>query len=713
MFRASQAVLARALLFTAYLVITCTSANAVGSLTLIFPNGNRVLSVETVPISAEALDGSGIDHVSLYLDGKWIAEDHQPPYTFTLPPQKVGKHQVRVSAINGAGRWSHKTETLTVQPSLPLQIRIQSPAEGSTSSASDPLVVEGITQSQYGLSHVSLYVDNQWKAQQNRPPFRFGLNTLAAGTHSISLRAKDNMGNWVRNDVRVTRAPTPEVLKRFDQYPVAGPLYDWSRAGYRHGADWTNSKRPHYNASQWGARPNDGKDDLSALQTAIQAVGDRGGGILDLAKGVYDFNTSALSWKSLKLNRNGVILRGKGAHTRGTVFRMHHRKPGTSYDNYLIDAGQSPVLKVTRPITVTLKRGATLIPLANPGGMNVGDWVILQMSNPIVNGRVTDTLSKALIAPLTPEPDWINFQREGYAQFFSEVTAVYSNGIRLADPLPRTVESTYRPQISVVSAPIKDIGIEHIYFTSNYPADTYQHQLNWEHDYGWRAIRFWGVRDSWIQDVVFDRYNGLVMIQDAYNVTIKDIVSNTKGHMGISFIGSQHSLAEGFNLFEPIIHTVSTSGRASCNAIRNVFNESRMFSGMDAHGAGPSSNNLFENLYGLTLAPGGNVTNMPHTGQENAWWNIENGTYHDVPGEFFTYGLYAYSNYSGPYREEDLYRLFPRAVFVGIFDNDQPIRLAGSDQNRKNTWFQAEHINRGPVYPLSLYDHQKLETLTK
>ncbi|MBK8971186.1 MAG: hypothetical protein IPM37_07345 [Hahellaceae bacterium] len=47
------------------------------------------------------------------------------------------------------------------------------------------------------------------------------------------------------------------------------------------------------------------------------------------------------------------------------------------------------------------------------------------------------------------------------------------------------------------------------------------------------------------------------------------------------------------------------------------------------------------------------MTNMPHTGQENTWWNIENGPYHDIEGEFFTYGLYAYSNYKGPYREED------------------------------------------------------------
>ncbi|MBK8971184.1 MAG: hypothetical protein IPM37_07335 [Hahellaceae bacterium] len=48
-------------------------------------------------------------------------------------------------------------------------------------------------------------------------------------------------------------------------------------------------------------------------------------------------------------------------------------------------------------------------------------------------------MSKALIAPLTPEPEWINFKREGYIAHYSEVTAVYSNAIRLADPLPREV----------------------------------------------------------------------------------------------------------------------------------------------------------------------------------------------------------------------------------------------------------------------------------
>ncbi|MBK8971183.1 MAG: hypothetical protein IPM37_07330 [Hahellaceae bacterium] len=68
-------------------------------------------------------------------------------------------------------------------------------------------------------------------------------------------------------------------MRTFDNNPAAGPLYDWSRAGYRHGSYWENKSQPRYDATQWGARPNDGKDDLAALQKAINAVGDRGGGI--------------------------------------------------------------------------------------------------------------------------------------------------------------------------------------------------------------------------------------------------------------------------------------------------------------------------------------------------------------------------------------------------------------------------------------------------
>ncbi|MBK8970985.1 MAG: hypothetical protein IPM37_06285 [Hahellaceae bacterium] len=707
MLRAPLTAFARALLFAVSLLVSSPSVQAAGYVTISLPQGQKVLTGERIPLWVEALDSRGVHHVSLYVDGKWVAEDRVPPYEFELPPQKSGAHNLRISSLNGDGRWRHATETLTVATSRALDARIQYPGEGSVSSASEPLTVEGFVRSSQPLSHVSLYVDNQWKAQLNRAPYQFRLDSLPAGQHRLSLRAKNQQGQWARHDITIAREATPEVLRTFDNNPAAGPLYDWSRAGYRHGSYWENKSQPRYDATQWGARPNDGKDDLAALQKAINAVGDRGGGILELGIGTYDFNTSALAWNSLKLNRSGVVLRGKGSNAKGTVFRLHRRKPGTSYDNYLIDAGQSPVLKYTQPLSTNLKRGATLIPLKSPQTMRVGDWVILQLSNPVVNGQTTDTLSKALIAPLTPEPEWINFKREGYIAHYSEVTAVYSNAIRLADPLPREVPTTFKPQLSVVSAPIREIGVEHIFFTSNYPADKYQHHLSWEHDYGWRALRFWGVRDSWIHDIGLERYNGLIMVKEAYNVTVKDIVSSTPGHLGVSFIGTQHSLADGLHLFEPVIHAASASSRSSCNVIRNVINYSDALSGMDAHGAGPSSNNLFENIYGLTLAPGGNVTNMPHTGQENTWWNIENGPYHDIEGEFFTYGLYAYSNYKGPYREEDLFRLFPRAVFVGIFDDDQTIRLAGSDQNRHSAWFRAEHINRGHVQPLSLYAHQK------
>ncbi|MBK8971182.1 MAG: hypothetical protein IPM37_07325 [Hahellaceae bacterium] len=41
-------------------------------------------------------------------------------------------------------RWRHATETLTVATSRALDARIQYPGEGSVSSASEPLTVEGI-----------------------------------------------------------------------------------------------------------------------------------------------------------------------------------------------------------------------------------------------------------------------------------------------------------------------------------------------------------------------------------------------------------------------------------------------------------------------------------------------------------------------------------------------------------------------------------------
>lgn len=75
---------------------------------------------EIVPVQLEALSGNGrIESVSLYVDGKEVGTEHEPPYAFRWSARAKGAHRLRAVAVDDHQMQSTSFRTVTVVENVP------------------------------------------------------------------------------------------------------------------------------------------------------------------------------------------------------------------------------------------------------------------------------------------------------------------------------------------------------------------------------------------------------------------------------------------------------------------------------------------------------------------------------------------------------------------------------------------------------------------
>ena len=126
---------------------------------------------------------------------------------------------------------------------------------------------------------------------------------LALGAQLANAANSDLFDEWVAN-------PATAILPDFSTAGYAGGEQEMPRVNAAH--------LPVFYAADFGAWPDDELDDREALQRAIDAAGEAGGGIVQLSAGRYITNSDGSGFP-IWIRHNNVILRGEGAGEDGTL----------------------------------------------------------------------------------------------------------------------------------------------------------------------------------------------------------------------------------------------------------------------------------------------------------------------------------------------------------------------------------------------------------
>ncbi|MBF0376158.1 MAG: virulence factor [Desulfamplus sp.] len=521
---------------------------------------------------------------------------------------------------------------------------------------------------------------------------------------------------------------------------------------------------------KFGAIPNDGIDDTKEIQSAIDAAGEFSGSnvagrisgdtdgeasgrifgdgdnlgcVVFFPKGRYDIHkTPADGFVQI---RNGNIIL-KGESRENTI--LHFGSPGKADKIYRLGTvpaeqegrhwttlavmGSESTTELTR-YTKTVMRGEKEIHVMDTSNLVAGQTVIIEFDDPLID-TANPSYDKADIAAQLVYPfKLLKEHTDSFGKASKKITWIVKidkvldkKRVVLAEPARFSHFLRYSPRILSFNG-VKGVGIENLTIESSWQGG-YRHHKPFldkdgkivrtakEQDYLWGGIWFSYAYDGWVRNVIFkDLTQGVIFSKCGYMTANNLKFEGLDGHAGVTIAQSHAILVDNADFFARSVHPVSLKNFASGNVItnckthydgRNSNNSTDAV--IDFHGLFPYEN-LFENMQGFYICPGGDTSVMPHSGVRNVFWNIEapeNMSCYscELKDEFMR--TYEYGNTSSK-TPATMYEYQPQGFFVGITRRDnRQVTMGGNSLDKQNKWIKVEGLNRENIAIPSLYKEQ-------
>jgi hypothetical protein len=428
------------------------------------------------------------------------------------------------------------------------------------------------------------------------------------------------------------------VLHRWLEDPDNSPLIDFSYAGYRNGEevpDWRSANLPFFDVTRYGAVPDDGKDDIDAIQAAIDAAA-TGGGVVRFPRGTFDFDVGTAR-RYLHVHSSDIILLGAGDGIDGTI--LHDHTPSETPDpskpwlagNYpsFIHIGKLPrdsafdlfgnpelLLSRLKPAA----RNSLVLEAADPSRLKAGAIYLVTQRDP------DGSLLRELTFPMKSVSDhWQDTTGEASYKYrqMVHIDSVAGNRVFLGAPLHRELRQEWDPCIRELPHMIQDVGVAGFLMRTDWEGPL-EHHKNGEHDNGWDHIKINDAANCWIYSNIFENTSSAVSITGGYHCTVFDCqIRGVPGHNGF-IIGGWSTGNLFYNLKgDRQMHTWSIQGYAGGNVFFQVFSQEP--SAIDCH-AGLTVSNLFDNICGGSWKHGGNPGYLPPAhGNGLVIWNWSTG----------------------------------------------------------------------------------------
>ena len=526
-------------------------------------------------------------------------------------------------------------------------------------------------------------------------------------------------------------ADLPDILSGDASAPY---LPDFSYAGYEYGVAPIPHVERAIDVADFGAVPDDGRDDSAALQAALAEAHAMEGPVrVQLGAGRYQL--TEILW----IERSGIVLAGMGSGEGGTELFMPRplnqiddggaldelreylleydkreriadlnldvlfseyswsagfvwtRFPGGRHATYL-ESYDRPIVELAD--IAAGQRGAQQLTVPNADALSVGDVLQIHWHN-----RAGET--GPLIAEIYGEDrsefpvgdrHWLLPDRPLVRQA-TRIESINGTAVTIADPLLHPI-SAELPAYFARWDHLSDVGIQDLAFV--FPENPYFGHHN---EAGFNAVYFTGVHNGWVSNLRIENADAGVMTDDLANVTIANVRTegDHKAHYSVH-VGNVHNvLVTGNEVANPTQHTFSFNTQST----RSVYLRSTGWvqPTLDQH-AGANHQNLYDQIttyvrpdsvtgdgtasYDLFRAGGAGYWNPGH-GRFNTFWNLQVITLGDVaPGD----SLRILEPTGGP-----------DARVIGLYGN-RPLVLDYSPAP------YTEDLNARQVQVPSLYDYQ-------
>ncbi len=429
---------------------------------------------------------------------------------------------------------------------------------------------------------------------------------------------------------------SPEILKEGSKIF----LPDYSYAGYQFGEKSIPELAPTASILDYGALPNDDKDDTEAIRKALKDLSAKKENVvLRFPKGRY------IVGEIILIERGNLVLQGEGSGADGTVIfikkplkdmeqteellasktrleKNNKREKGKLYSPYSWFGGvfwfRYPSMPPPEKISAVggALRGAHLAVAENPEKIIPGaslrvKWFnkegkngsllahVLGRTDIAIGGRLYENPEKSVLSqPLTVE-------------------AINGSEIRFKEPLLHDLRKEWDCAL-FADLYLDELGIEHMRF--EFPEAKY---AGHHFEDGYNALYMTDLKNSWINDVTVINADAPVLSDDCRNITIRGLKALGRlAHYNVHIGNSYGVLVTDFDFSARSIHSASfNTGAKLC-----VFSGGKISEGkLDQH-CGLNHQNLFddieigkgEDIFGH----GGADYYLPTCGAFNTFWNI-------------------------------------------------------------------------------------------
>lgn len=404
----------------------------------------------------------------------------------------------------------------------------------------------------------------------------------------------------------------------------ASDLPDYSYAGYALGEKSIPPAGGRvFNVTRFGAVANDEQSDRTAIEKAIRAAEENGGGIVFFPPGVFLVNEESGAGDGILIHGAKVILKGSGSGPGGTeLFMRNHLHPRNPKKLYSVPhmfqfrpRNPSAVNRARTTVTKDAPRGSFSITVQDSASLKAGMLVELSMNNPKANA--------AFLAGLKTWPLWTTTNEKGVKVRGERhrIKAIQGNRLTFCEPIHCHLRVEHGWNVST-SDLIPGWVVEDIHFRGNWK-EAFKHHKDFVHDSGWMFLSFFYGEYPVLRRCRFTDCSAAAKLSACYGGTILNCsIEGNRGHASFASAYFSYGSLMAFctdTVKGGAFHGFGANHGSVGTVITHCKNSDR---GFDWHASWPYST-LIDNCTGGLIANGGNYAVLPNHMQHLTLWNFK------------------------------------------------------------------------------------------